>query len=260
MDDVAHYNRDRWRKLVQVNALFTRPKLDLNPESARQYLDPRGVLGEVAEKNVLCLASGGGQQSIAFAILGANVTVSDLSPEQLEIDGKSAQELGLTLETLVADMRDLSHLPGASFDVVWQPYSLNFVPRCLPVFQEVARVLRPGGLYHLMTTNPFAFGMTNEDWDGVGYPVSKPYESGRQASYTDQEFVYDRSKVKEEIPRPIEYCHTLSDIIGGLATCGFCLKGVFEEASNDPENQPGDWEHFKSFLPPWLTFWAIKES
>lgn len=258
MDAVAAYNRERWKRLVDANALFTRAKLDLTPEAAKQYLDPRGVLGDPAGRDVLCLASGGGQQSIAFAMLGAKVVVSDLSPEQLEIDLRAADHLGLEVRTLEADMRDLSALGDEAFDIVWQPYSLNFVPSCLPVFQEVSRVLRSGGLYHLMVGNPFAFGMTHEDWNGHGYPITKPYLSGEQATYPDQEFVYDRSAADSEIPRPVEYRHTLSDLIGGLSACGFCLQGVYEEQPNDEELVPGGWEHFKLFLPPWLTFWATK--
>ena len=43
--------------------------------------------------DVLCLAAGGGQQSVAFALLGANVTVFDLSETQLEHDRLAAAAL-----------------------------------------------------------------------------------------------------------------------------------------------------------------------
>ena len=39
------------------------------------------------EVTVLCLACGGGQQSVALALLNANVTVFDLSEGQLDRDG-----------------------------------------------------------------------------------------------------------------------------------------------------------------------------
>ena len=79
MDDVARYNQTRWKALVEADALFTRPKLNLTADSARQMVDAGGKLGDVAQKDVLCLACGGGQQSAAFALLDANVTVFDLS-------------------------------------------------------------------------------------------------------------------------------------------------------------------------------------
>jgi 2-polyprenyl-3-methyl-5-hydroxy-6-metoxy-1,4-benzoquinol methylase len=83
MDEIAHYNIERWKALTQTNALFTRPYLNLDADAARQKLDPDGHLGEITGKAVLCLAGGGGQQSAAFALLGATVTVVDLSEEQL---------------------------------------------------------------------------------------------------------------------------------------------------------------------------------
>jgi 2-polyprenyl-3-methyl-5-hydroxy-6-metoxy-1,4-benzoquinol methylase len=53
--------------------------LQLDTASARACIDPDGWLGALDGLRVLCLASGGGQQSAAFALLGAQVTVVDLS-------------------------------------------------------------------------------------------------------------------------------------------------------------------------------------
>ncbi len=61
------------------------PFLDLDVSSARRLLDPDGIMDEVEGKRVLCLASGGGQQSAAFALLGAEVTVFDISETQLSV-------------------------------------------------------------------------------------------------------------------------------------------------------------------------------
>jgi 2-polyprenyl-3-methyl-5-hydroxy-6-metoxy-1,4-benzoquinol methylase len=77
MDETGHYVQRRWKALGKVGALFTRPWLDLDAAAARQRLDPDGVLGEIRSKEVLCVAGGGGQQSVAFGVLGATVTVLD---------------------------------------------------------------------------------------------------------------------------------------------------------------------------------------
>lgn len=60
MDEIARYNKERWKVLVEADALFTRPALGLDAASARERVDPEGRLGSVAGKDVLCLASGGG--------------------------------------------------------------------------------------------------------------------------------------------------------------------------------------------------------
>src|SRR5262245_32041791 len=159
MDDIARYNIDRWRALARAGAIFTQPDFDLDKYSARDRLDPLGKLGDVAGKEVLCLACGGGQQSIAFALLGANVTVADLSEEQLQRDADAAARYELKLNLLQMDMRDLSSLNESSFEVVWHGYSLNFVPGVCEVFLQVARVLRPGGIYRLNCANPAFMGI-----------------------------------------------------------------------------------------------------
>ncbi len=64
MDDISSYNRERWNALARANALFTRPALHLDTDSAREKIDPEERLGELAGKQVLCLAGGGGQQSL----------------------------------------------------------------------------------------------------------------------------------------------------------------------------------------------------
>src|SRR5688572_19756262 len=118
MDEIAKYNVERWRALVEARALYTRPLLDLDEPSARTVADPRGWLGALKGRHVLCLASGGGRESAAFAVLGARVTVFDLSEEQLEQDRRAAAHYGIGVLTVRGDMRDLSALDTEGFDVV----------------------------------------------------------------------------------------------------------------------------------------------
>ena len=74
-DPLAEFNRQRWNELAEAGIEFSRPMLDLDPAAARRFLDPYGVMGDVSGTRVLCLAGGGGQQSIAFTVLGAQATV-----------------------------------------------------------------------------------------------------------------------------------------------------------------------------------------
>ncbi|MBL8095848.1 MAG: class I SAM-dependent methyltransferase [Anaerolineales bacterium] len=256
MDDIARYNLQRWRALTAADALFTRPYLDLDAQSARARLDPDGRLGDVSGRSVLCLAGGGGQQSAAFALLGAAVTVIDLSPEQLDRDRLVARQYGVTIQTVQADMRNLSLMEPHAFDLVWQPYSLNFVPDARVVFREVARSLRPGGRYRFSCANPFAAGLTERDWDGHGYRLHLPYVAGAVITYPDQPWVHAANNV----PWPREYRHTLSGLINGLLAEGFALEHLDDLADVSPNDsaEPGSWEHFTAIVPPWLTIWAAR--
>ncbi len=258
MDEIARYNYRRWQALAKANAVFTRPLLDLTPADAREIIDPHGDLGDVAGRPVLCLASGGGQQSVAFALLGAQVTVVDLSTAQLDRDREAAAHYGLNLTTIEADMRDLSMLDAASFEIVYHPYSLNFVPDAREVFRQVARVLRPGGAYYFNCANPFTLGLQAGDWDGWGYPLRYPYVEGGAITSQDAPWIFRGEAQAEPIAGPREYRHALSTLVNGLITAGFALIRLEEEnlGTPDPHAEPGTAEHFTAVAPPWLRFWA----
>jgi SAM-dependent methyltransferase len=256
MDEVARYNIARWEALAAANAPFSRPLLDLDPAAARAYIDPEGLLGEVAGRDVLCLAGGGGKQSVAFALLGARVTVADLSEAQLARDRAAAAHHGVAIEVAQADMRDLGRFSDRAFDLVHQPYALNFVPEAETVFREVARVLRPGGRYYLQCANPFAIGVGTRDWNGEGYTLRQPYVPRAPVVYADEAWVYGGAE-QAHIPAPREYRHTLGTIVNALAGHGFVLRHVAEFKDTHPDSgvEPGTWPHLTAFAPPWLAFW-----
>ena len=259
MDDLAQYNIERWRALVNANAVFTRPALNLDSSLAQSQVDPEGRLGAVAGKAVLCLACGGGQQSVAFALLEADVTVFDLSEAQLQRDRAAAAHYGVDINSLQGDMRDLSAIEASTFDIVYHAYSLGFVPNASVVFQQVARVLRPGGIYHFNCANPFVIGLGEQDWNGNGYSLKHPYINGAEIRYEDQTWVYDRGESGPPIQAPREFRHTLSALGSGLVEHGFVILHISDNTdfTPDPHAEPGTWKHFISIAPPWLSFWAV---
>ena len=157
-DEIGSVNERHWERMVKEGCGFTRPWLDLDRALVRQYaqgqLDPvpapliemypANVLADVEGKDVLCLASGGGQQSAVFGLLGARVTVVDLAEGQLEADRTAAAYYGYEVTTIRADMRDLSCIGDESFSMVYQAPSMAYVPDVRQVYAEVARVLRAG--------------------------------------------------------------------------------------------------------------------
>ena len=157
-------------------------------------------------------------------------------------------------------MRDLSPLAPSSFDIVQHAYSINFVPDVRAVFAQVARVLRPGGIYTLMFANPFTAGLNPRSWNGAGYPLTMPYVDGAPIQSEDEAWVYrqppsDDADARPAIPGPREYRHTLSTVVNGLAERGFTIRRLLDSVSisPDPAAEPGTWDHFVALAPPWLT-------
>jgi len=97
---------------------------------------------------VLDLGSGGGLDVILSAkrvgLTGKAYGV-DFLPEMLELARANAVDAGVTnVEFLEGMIEDLP-LPDGSVDVVISNCVINLAPDKVPVFAEIARVLRPGG-------------------------------------------------------------------------------------------------------------------
>jgi SAM-dependent methyltransferase len=263
VDELAQYNKSRWEALAQARVFYSRPFLNLTETTAYEWLqcEPlygRSRISSVAGKDVLILGGGGGQQSAVFALLGARVTVLDLSETQLARDQEAAVLYGKTITTLQGDMRDLSLLAGNRFDIIWQPYSINFVPDASVVLREAGRVIRPGGFYHLTFANPF-WSMDEGDWTGKGYPIRQPYISGDELKVDDPDWTFTNDQGQDQrIKGPREFMHTFSDIINGLLDAGFMIIGFAEGPAGDVNALPGSWEHMVRFVPPFLSIGGLR--
>ncbi len=258
LDDLARFNQERWDELARSGIAYARPYLDMDERAARELVDPEGFIGDARGLDVLCLAAGGGQQTPAFGLLGANVTCIDLSAEQLERDRIAAEHYGLDVKTVQGDMRDLSAFGEGAFDVVWHGHSLNFVPDARTVFGEVSRVLRKGGLYRLSCCNPYFHGIDEEEWNGDAYPLRNRYEEGEVIYPTGDEWTFrseDGSPWRVRGPR--EFRHSMETLLNGPISLGFELLQMSEDAHFDPEEElePGTWNHLQSIAPPYLGFW-----
>lgn len=248
-DNVVAANKSLWEGLARKGCDLTTPWMDLDVELLRRHaagqmdpapdrlsrMYPPSVLADVAGKDVLCLASGGGQQSAVFGLLEARVTVVDLAEGQLEGDRKAAAHYGYPIRTLRADMRDLSCLSDESFDLVFQAPSMAYVPDVRPVYAGVARVLRPGGRYRVSFSNPATEFVDCEDWDGQGYCIRRPYAE----------------RMRRRADGGMESRHYLRDIFNGLIEVGLSIEHVEEDpdyARQDPLAQPGQWVHWLRYV------------
>lgn len=251
-DRIAAINERHWEWVVKKRAGCTVPWLDLDPDLLRLYasgdlepvperLDeiyPANILAEVEGKDILCLASGGGQQSAIFSLLGARVTVLDLTEGQLDGDKKAAAYYGYEITTIQGDMRDISRLADESFDLVYQSNSMAWIPDVRQVYSGVVRVLRAGGVYRVDFTNPATEFVDWTSWDGEGYRITVPYAERVEHPEGNGEKDY------------IQFRHYMADIFNGLIAEGLSIRQVQDSPHYFKQNaqvHPGKWTH-------WLTY------
>ena len=232
--DIREYNRTAWNKQVAKGNQWTVPVTSEQIEQARAgnweiVLTPTKPVphewfGELNGANVLCLASGGGQQGPILAAAGANVTVFDNSPDQLGRDRMVADRDGLQIETVEGDMRDLSCFADDQFDLVFHPCSNCFVPELELVWREAFRVLKPGGDMLSGFCNPILYvfdyeKMTQGELD-VRYKI--PYSDLTDLTEEERQKFIDDGE-------PLCFGHSLQDQIGGQLAAGFVMAGFFED-------------------------------
>jgi SAM-dependent methyltransferase len=232
IDPVAH-NRAAWDRQVGLDNEWTRPVTSDVIDRARNGdwsivligyepaprdwfpADLRGV-------DVLCLASGGGQQAPVLAAAGAHVTVFDNSPKQLAQDRSVADRDGLTLRTVLGDMRDLSAFASESFDLIFHPVSNLFCPEIIPVWRECYRVLRRGGSLLAGFMNPDIFIFDREAADERGELVVR-----HSLPYSDLTPLTPDERARLGVDT-LEYSHSLGEQIGGQLAAGFVLTDFAE--------------------------------
>ncbi|CUS04147.2 Uncharacterized methyltransferase YbaJ [Candidatus Promineifilum breve] len=256
-DSLVAHNRESWDRWVEDGDRWTVPVSAAEIAAARAgewaiYLTeekpaPRDWFpADLRGVDVLCLASGGGQQGPILAAAGANVTVFDNSPAQLRQDELVAHREELTIRTVQGDMRDLNAFADGSFDLIFHPTSNIFVPEVRPVWRECFRVLRPGGILMMGTLNPieYCFDRVLMDAEGI-------FQLKYRLPYSDATDISAAERIKLNGPNaPYEFSHTLEDQIGGQLDAGFMLTGFFEARRDDPTTG--------RFFPTYIATRAVK--
>jgi SAM-dependent methyltransferase len=232
--DIRAHNRRAWDRLVERNDRWTQPVTPAQIDAARRgewqivltenLPIPREWLGEVAGRDVLCLASGGGQQGPILAAAGARVTVYDNSPRQLAQDRRVAEREGLSITTVEGDMRRLDALADERFDLIVHPVSNLFVPEVRPVWAEAYRVARRGGALLAGFNNPAFYIFDNDAAERGELVIRYPLPYSDLESLTDAEREH-----RIQDGWPLEWSHTLVDQIGGQLDAGFVLTGLYED-------------------------------
>lgn len=245
MEDYQLTNQIIWDQRVHNRNPHTRSVSKKDLENPIIHIDPLGWLnGNVTDQKVLCLASGGGLQSILFAKAGAQVTVLDISQAMLEKDKEMARKLGLKVECLHQSMEDLTNLAPSSFDLVVQPVSTCYVPDIVKVYQQVARILKTDGLYICQHKQPGSLQASPLPGNNGYYYEEKYYRTG-PLKQTEGSFEHRE-------PGALEFLHRWELIVGGLCREGFVIEDLMEPRHANSEAQPGTFGHRSCYIPPYV--------
>ncbi len=236
--NVRKYNRYAWDRQVDKKNPFTIPvSPDIIAAARRGEFSvlltetkpvPHDWFPPFQGLNMLGLACGGGQQGPVFAALGAKVTIFDNSPAQLERDRMVAEREGLTIKTVEGDMRDLSAFSNELFDLIFHPVSNVFCPEVRPVWLEAFRVLRHSGLLLAGCANPiyYLIGTHADEQEALQIKYSIPYSDLTSMDPKELDICIEEAT-------PLEFGHSLTDLLGGQTDAGFAITGFYEDICPD---------------------------
>lgn len=111
-------------------------------------------MGPLRGKRLLDIGAGLGESSVYFALQGADVTCTDISPGMVDCAVRLGELHGVKLTGIVAAGETLNVPPG-SFDIVYIANTIHHVGDKKLLFAEIHKALKPGGRF--FSFDPLAY-------------------------------------------------------------------------------------------------------
>ena len=161
----------------------------------------------------------------------------------LELDRQVAAERRLAVRTVEASMDDMPALAAGEFDIVIHPVSTCYVPAIGPVYREVARVTRAGGLYISQHKTPASL---QADVSAVTARLRAqravlsrwPTAGGRRQPHREE--------------GTLEYLHRWEELLGLMCRAGFVIEDLLEPLHAREGAEPGSFGHRSRFVAPYV--------
>ncbi|MCR8656659.1 class I SAM-dependent methyltransferase [Paenibacillus endoradicis] len=211
-------------------------------EKARQILkDPRASLKKhkhyfehVKGRKVANLCGSNGRKAVPLALLGAEVTVFDISEENKKYALELADCAQTTIDYIVTDIYDIDlNKYKGYFDILYLEGGILHYFSDIDKFMSVLyELLSNGGTIILSDFHPLRKCLTSQG--EIGY-FDTEIKSGDVAykSFFDEE-------EQQDFPDVVVRSYTLSEIINSILSQGFLLKKFDEHRGWKGENIP--WE------------------
>ena len=182
---------------------------------------PHHWFGDLAGKKVLGLASGGAQQMPIFAAQGAECTVLDYSPKQLQSERLVAQREGYSIRIVRADMSQPLPFDDQEFDLIFHPVSNCYIREVKPLWKECYRVLRGGGRLLAGMDHYINYIVDSDETAIVNRLPFDPLQN------QDQRLQLERDDAG------VQFSHSLEEQITGQLQAGFTLLDLYEDTNGE---------------------------
>ncbi len=220
---------DEWTRHHIRSAFYDLEGFRRGERTRRAGLDAieTAALGDVAGKSMLHLQCHFGLDTLFWARQGARVTGVDFAEEAIREARTLAAELGLQATFVHSDVYDLPQRLDGTFDIVFTSHGvLPWLSDLEPWARVIGHFLRPGGLFYIIESHPFAQIFDDGRSDGELKPVypyfraTEPLRSEREGSYA----------VPDAPIHSVSYqwSHSMGGVLTAIAGAGLRIES-FEE-------------------------------
>lgn len=184
MNDWLKEVKDRWNQTSdsdwyqslrtdeKIKELIKEPAGAFHPAVYRLL---KKYIPDLHDKKVLLPSSGDNHAAFAFALMGAQVTSSDISEKQLEHAQEIARKLNLNISFICEDTMRLSKIEDNRFDLVYTSNGTHtWINSLASMYKNIYRVLKPTGFSIMYDIHPFNRPFTGEPWKAP--QVTKSYQ------------------------------------------------------------------------------------
>lgn len=179
-----------------------------------------------------------GKKAVPLSLLGAEVTVFDISQDNRRYAMELAEAAGVKIDYQVCDVLDIEKsIYGGFFDAVFMEGGVLHYFHDLCQFMEIMyMLLRSGGKMICSDFHPFTkvVDVLNLSQPTMSYFSSDPFE-GEMAHAR-----FYQSEIREQFPKCVYRKYTISEIINSVIHSGFTLQRFDEHPSWIDPKFPGE--------------------
>ena len=135
---------DAWASETDLKSIEVYPVFEGPAAMENQFI--LGLLGPLCGKRILDVGAGLGESSVYFALNGAHVTCTDLSPVMVATATRLARLYGVRVNPIVSSAESLN-VGSNQFDIAYIANTIHHVTNKRALFEQVQEALKPGGVF-----------------------------------------------------------------------------------------------------------------
>lgn len=175
----AHFH-DQWAASTPLDSINVYEAFEAPTAPENRFILKH--MGNLHGKRVLDVGTGLGESAVYFALKGAIVTATDLSPQMVQTAVELGKKHGVNIEGVVTAGESLN-VPPNSFDYVYIANTIHHVTNKQSLFEQMRLALKPGGRFY--------------SWDPLAYnPIINIYRKMATEVRTEDEFPLTFNDVK----------------------------------------------------------------